>query len=38
MFKEQLPSKGKICSSLPGWKKKKKNSDKEYEHVLMVWN
>ena len=32
--KEQLPSKEKCCSSLTG----KKNSDKEYDHVLKVWN
>ena len=33
-FKEQLPSKEKFYSSLTG----KKNSDKEYEQVLKVWN
>ena len=37
MFKEQLPSKEKIYSLLTG-KKKKKNSDKKYEHVLKVSN
>ena len=34
-FKEQLPSKKKFYSSLTS---QKKNSDKEYEHVLKVWN
>ena len=33
-FKEQLPSKERFYSSLTG----KKISDKEYEHVLKVWN
>ena len=33
-FKEQLPSKEKVCSTLTG----KKISGKEYEHVLKVWN
>ena len=33
-FKEQLPSKEKFYSSLTG----KKNSGKEYKHVLDVWN
>ena len=33
-FKEQLPSKEKFYSSLTG----KNISDKEYEHVLKVWN
>ena len=33
-FKEQLPSKEKFYSSLTG----KKISNKEYEHVLKVWN
>ena len=33
-FKEQLPSKEKFYCSLTG----KKISDKEYEHVLQVWN
>ena len=33
-FKEQLPSKEKFYSSLTG----KKVSNKEYEHVLKVWN
>ena len=33
-FKGQLLSKGKLYSSLTGTK----NSDKEYEHVLKVWN
>ena len=33
-FKEQLPSKEKFCSLLTG----KKISDKEYKHVLKVWN
>ena len=33
-FKEQLPSKGKFYSSFTG----KKISDKEYDHVLKVWN
>ena len=33
-FNEQLSSKEKVYSSLTG----KKNSDKEYEHVLKVWN
>ena len=33
-FKEQLPSTKKFYSSLKG----KKTSDKEYEHVLKVWN
>ena len=32
-FKEELPSKEKFYSSLIG---KKKNSDKEYKHVLNV--
>ena len=34
-FKEQLPSKKKFYSLLTS---QKKNSDKEYEHVLKVWN
>ena len=33
-LKEQLPCKEKFYSLLTG----KKNSDKEYEHVLKVWN
>ena len=33
-IKEQLPNKEKFYSSLTG----KKISDKEYEHVLKVWN
>ena len=33
-FKEQLPSKEKFHSSLTG----KKISDKEFEHILKVWN
>ena len=33
-FKEQLPSKEKFYSSLTS----KKISNKEYEHVLKVWN
>ena len=33
-FKEQLPSEEKFYSSLAG----KKISDKDYEHVLKVWN
>ena len=33
-FKEQLPSKEKFYSSLTG----KKISEKEYDHVLTVWN
>ena len=33
-FKEKLPSKEKFYSSLTG----KKISDKEYDHVLNVWN
>ena len=33
-FKEQLPSKERFYSSLTGTK----ISDKEYEHVLKVWN
>ena len=33
-FKEKLPSKEKFYCSLTS----KKNSDKEYEHVLKVWN
>ena len=33
-FKEQLPNKKKFYSSLIG----KKISDKDYEHVLKVWN
>ena len=33
-FKEELPSKEKFYSLLTG----KKISDKEYEHVLKVWN
>ena len=33
-FKEQLPSKEKFCSSLAG----KKISNREYDHVLRVWN
>ena len=33
-FKEESSIKKKFCSSLTG----KKNSDKEYEHVLLVWN
>ena len=34
IFKEQLPSKEKFYSSLTGGIV----SDKEYEHVLKVWN
>ena len=34
-FKKKLPCKKKFYSSLTG---KKNNSDKEYEHVLKVWN
>ena len=33
-FKEQLPSKETFYSSLTG----KKISDREYKHVLKVWN
>ena len=33
-FKEQLPSKEKLCSSLTG----QKISNKEYDHILKVWN
>ena len=33
-FKEQLPSEEKFYGSLAG----KKISDKDYEHVLKVWN
>ena len=33
-FKERLPRKGKFYSSLKG----KRISNKEYEHVLKVWN
>ena len=33
-FKEELPSKEQFYSSLKG----KKNSDKEYDHVLKVWD
>ena len=33
-FKEQLPIKEKFNGSLT----RKKNSDKEYDHVLNVWN
>ena len=33
-FKEQLPSKGKFYSSLTG----KKNSNKEYDHMIQVWS
>ena len=33
-FKEELPSKEKFYSSLTD----KKISDKEYDHVLKVWN
>ena len=33
-FKEELPSKESVYSSLTG----KKTSDKEYNHVLKVWN
>ena len=33
-LKEELPNKGKFYSSLTG----KKTCDKEYEHVLTVWN
>ena len=33
-FKEQLPGKEKFYSALTG----KKIIDKEYEHVLKVWN
>ena len=33
-FKERLPSKEKIYSSLTG----KNFSDKEYEHVVKVWD
>ena len=33
-FKEELPSKEKFYSSLTG----KRISDKDYEHVLKVWN
>ena len=33
-FKEQLPRQEKFYSSLTG----KKISDKEYDHVLKVWN
>ena len=33
-FKEQLPSQEKLYSSLTG----KKISEKEYEHVLEIWN
>ena len=33
-LKEKLPNKGKFYSSLTG----KKTCDKEYEHVLTVWN
>ena len=33
-FKEELPSKEKFHSLLTG----KKISDREYEHVLKVWN
>ena len=33
-FKEELPSKEKFYSSLTN----KKINDKEYEHVLNVWN
>ena len=33
-FKEKLPTKEKFYSSLTG----KKVSDKEYGHVLKVWN
>ena len=33
-FKKVLASKGKFYSSLTG----KKISDKEYKHVLKVWN
>ena len=34
MFKEKLPSKEKFYSS----KTDRKISDKEYEHILNVWN
>ena len=34
MFKERLPSKEKFCSSLTG----KTISDKDYKHVLKIWN
>ena len=34
-FKEELPSKDKFYSSLTG---KKKNSEKEYEHIFKFWN
>ena len=33
-FKEELPSKKKLYSSLTN----KKNNEKEYEHVLNIWN
>ena len=33
-FEEELPSKEKFCSLLTG----RKISDKEYDHVLKVWN
>ena len=33
-FKEQLPSKEKLYSSLTG----QKISNKEYDHILKVWN
>ena len=33
-FKEQLPSKGKFYSLLTG----KKNSNKEYDHIIQVWS
>ena len=33
-FKEQLPSKEKLYSSLTG----KKISNKKYDHILKVWN
>ena len=33
-FKEKLPSNEKFCSWLTG----KNISDKEYDHVLNVWN
>ena len=33
-FKEQLPNREKFCSFLTS----KKNSDKDYEHVLKSWN
>ena len=33
-FKEELPGKEKFCSSLTN----RKITDKEYEHVVNVWN